>query len=139
MVRSSPGQYSSTRNHWDTFLKNSSAMISQIPKFAATILLFVHLLTMKLKVPYPLSLNLRKGTLFFPLNIPLAYDVHNRRRVLKDSWRILQYDIESEDDIYRKLHAGQVPNIPSCLSVGDVDNDVNHESRAYASNSGSSL
>ena len=48
---------------------------------------------------------------------------------MKDSWRVLRDDIESEGDIYRKLHAGQVPNIPSCLSAGDVDNGVNHESR----------
>jgi len=48
---------------------------------------------------------------------------------MKDSWRILRKDIEPEGVIYDKLHAGGVPNIPSCLSAGDVDNDANHESQ----------
>jgi hypothetical protein len=61
-----------------------------------------------------------------------AYSVKEGRRVLlKDSWRILLDDIKPEGDIYRKLHQGQVPNIPSCLSDEDVGDDTHHRSRMH--------
>ncbi|KAI0319062.1 hypothetical protein OF83DRAFT_863265 [Amylostereum chailletii] len=39
---------------------------------------------------------------------------------LKDSWRIDQPDMLKEGEIYRRLHAGKVPHIPTLACAGDV-------------------
>lgn len=63
----------------------------------------------------------------------IAYDVKDGRRVyLKDSWRVLQHDLQPEGEIYDRLRENNVPNIPPCVVAGDVDNDgTHHASRTH--------
>ncbi|KAI0037326.1 hypothetical protein FA95DRAFT_1507078, partial [Auriscalpium vulgare] len=55
-----------------------------------------------------------RGTVGF-----IAFDLqHNSCVWVKDSWRIVL--LEKEGDIYRMLHAHEVPHIPELLCAGDV-------------------
>jgi hypothetical protein len=59
-----------------------------------------------------------------------AYDIKEKRRVfLKDSWRVLEDDVQPEGEIYAQLKKGQVPNIPRCLVACDVGDDTYHRSQ----------
>jgi hypothetical protein len=61
-----------------------------------------------------------------------AYGIEEKRRVfLKDSWRVLLPGIKPEGEIYERLRARNVPNIPLCLLASDVDDDTHHRSRTH--------
>ena len=60
----------------------------------------------------------------------IAYDVKACGRVLvKDSWQVLLPDIQPEGVVYAMLQRHLVPNIPSCLLVGDVGTEDYHRSQ----------
>ena len=62
----------------------------------------------------------------------IAYDIQTKQRVyLKDSWRVLMEGIEPEGVIYRRFHENGVPNIPPCLSAGDIGDVTHHQTRTH--------
>jgi hypothetical protein len=114
------------KNH--SFTTSSCATILQIPKLGelageGTSYLTVTVSNQRYVIKSPDSRP------FIPVGrwtrSSFAYDIENKHRVfVKDSWRILADDIEPEGNIYERLEKGDVPNVPRCLSSGDIGDDT---------------
>jgi hypothetical protein len=67
-----------------------------------------------------------------------AYDISRSKVVfLKDTWRIDLDGITPEGEVYAKLNAASVRNIPQCLASGDISSSEYHATRTpdYAQSS----
>lgn len=62
-----------------------------------------------------------------------AYDPSRKDTVfLKDTWRIDMPEITPEGEVYAKLNAASVRNVPQCLASGDISTPIYHATRTVS-------